>query len=167
MATFGAATPGFNSLISASSIPSLISTEPAELLCRANYISSTDPFCFVKQKQKTVQAFLQFLFTNMRRTKIHGDKGCHAALITIKQGNQHAVPNRNPKHNQAETTIHYLFRHVHLLTRIAKIDVVTIYIYIYEQMHLSYTVYESNIWPYLTTGQRPKKDNATKERRYN
>ena len=62
----GAAAPGFNSLIPAPSVPSLISTEPVELLCRASNISSTDPFCFVKQKQKTVEAFLQFLFTNMR-----------------------------------------------------------------------------------------------------
>ena len=43
----GAAAPGFNSLIPAPSVPSLISTEPVELLCRASNISSTDPFCFV------------------------------------------------------------------------------------------------------------------------
>ena len=46
----GAAAPGFNSLIPAPSVPSLISTEPVELFCRASNISSTDPFCFVKQK---------------------------------------------------------------------------------------------------------------------
>ena len=46
----GVAAPGFNSLISAPSVPSLISTEPIELLCRISNISSTDPFCFVKQK---------------------------------------------------------------------------------------------------------------------
>ena len=46
----GAAAPGFNSLIPAPSVPSLISTEPVELLYRASNISSTDPFCFVKQK---------------------------------------------------------------------------------------------------------------------
>ena len=57
----GAAAPGFYSLIPAPSVPSLISTEPVELLCRASNISSTDPFCFVKQKQETVEAFLQFL----------------------------------------------------------------------------------------------------------
>ena len=62
----GAVAPGFNSLISAPSVPSLISTEPVELLCRASNISSTNPFCFVKQKQETVEAFLQFLFTNMQ-----------------------------------------------------------------------------------------------------
>ena len=56
----GAATPGFNSLIPEPSVPSLISTEPIELRCRASNISSTDPFCFVKQNQKTVEAFLQF-----------------------------------------------------------------------------------------------------------
>ena len=55
----GAAAPGFNSLISAPSVPSLISTEPVELLCRASDISSTNPFCFVKQKQEAVEAFLQ------------------------------------------------------------------------------------------------------------
>ena len=55
-----AAAPGFNSLIPAPSVPSLISTEPVELLCRASNISSRDPFCFVKQKHKTIKAFLQF-----------------------------------------------------------------------------------------------------------
>ena len=64
--TFGAATPGFNSLILAPSVPSLGSTEPIELLCSASNISTTDSFCFVKQKQGTVEVFLQFLFTNMR-----------------------------------------------------------------------------------------------------
>ena len=56
---YGAAAPGFNSLIPAPSVPSLISTEPVELLCRTSDISSTDPFCFAKQKQETVEAFLQ------------------------------------------------------------------------------------------------------------
>ena len=60
----GAATPGFNSLISAPSVPSLISTEPVELLCMASNISATDRFCFVKQEQETVEVFLQLLFTN-------------------------------------------------------------------------------------------------------
>ena len=57
----GAAAPDFNSLIPAPSVPSLTSTEPVELLCRASNISSTDPFCFVKQKRKqeAVEAFLQ------------------------------------------------------------------------------------------------------------
>ena len=58
----GAAAPGFNSLIPAPSVPSLISTEPVELLCRTSNISSTDPFCFVNQKQETVEAFLQFIY---------------------------------------------------------------------------------------------------------
>ena len=56
----GAATPGFNSWIPVQNVPSLISTEPVELLCRASNISSADSFCFVKQKQETVEAFLQF-----------------------------------------------------------------------------------------------------------
>ena len=64
--TSGVAAPDSNFLIPAPNVPSLISIEPVELLCRANNISSTDPFCFVKQKQETVEAFLQFLFTNMR-----------------------------------------------------------------------------------------------------
>ena len=93
----------------------------------------------------------------MCRTKIHGDKGYHTALITIKQGDQHSGPNKNPKHNQIETKIHYSFRHVHVLT-IAKIHVVTIYIRADAPV-----IYESNMWPYLTTGQRPKKDDTTKE----
>ena len=64
--TVGAAAPGFNSLIPAPSLPLLISSEPAEWLCIACIISTMDPFCFVKQKQETVEAFLQFLFTNIR-----------------------------------------------------------------------------------------------------
>ena len=46
-----AAAQVFNSLIPAPSVPLLISTEPVELLCRAGNISTTDPFCFLKQKQ--------------------------------------------------------------------------------------------------------------------
>ena len=57
---YGATAPGFNSLIPAPSVPSLISTEPVELLCKASNINSTDPFCFVKQKQEAVEALLQF-----------------------------------------------------------------------------------------------------------
>ena len=55
--TVGAATPGFNSLIPAPSVPSLVSTELVELLCRASNVSTTDPYCFVKQKQDTVEVF--------------------------------------------------------------------------------------------------------------
>ena len=63
----GATAPGFNSLIPAPSVPSLISTEPVELLCRTSNISSTDPFCFVKQKnRKRLKLFCSVLFTNMR-----------------------------------------------------------------------------------------------------
>ena len=58
----GTAAPGFNSLIPAPSVPSLTSTEPVELLRRASNNSSTDPFCFVKQKQETVETFLQFFY---------------------------------------------------------------------------------------------------------
>ena len=57
---YGAAAPDFISLIPVPSVPSLISTELVELLCRASNISSTDPFWFVKQKQETVEAYLQF-----------------------------------------------------------------------------------------------------------
>ena len=56
----GAGAPRFNSLIPAPSVPSLISTEPVELLCRVSNISFTDPLCLVKQKQETVEDFLQF-----------------------------------------------------------------------------------------------------------
>ena len=70
------ATPGFNSLIPAPSIRSLVSTEPNEFFCRTNNINTVGPFCFAKQKQETVEVFLQLLFTNKRssaqraRTKI-------------------------------------------------------------------------------------------------
>ena len=67
----GAVTPGFHSLISTPRVPSLISTEPVELLCRDSNIRTADPFCFVKQKQETVEVFLQFLFTNMRSFALH------------------------------------------------------------------------------------------------
>ena len=83
---------------------------------------------------------------SVRRMKIHDNKGCHTALITIKQGNQHSDPNRNWKHNQNETKIYYSFRHVHVLTTIAKIHVGTIYIY--EQKH--------NMWPYVNQRQYTK-----------
>ena len=38
----GEVAPGFNSLIPAPSVPSLISTEPVKLLCRANLVRSYD-----------------------------------------------------------------------------------------------------------------------------
>ena len=38
-------------------------------------------------------------------TKIHGDKGYHTALMTIKQGDQHSGSNRNPKHNRNENSL--------------------------------------------------------------
>ena len=130
----GAAAPSFNSLIPAPSVPSLISTEPVEWLCRASNISSTDPFCFVKQKTGSRRSFLVVFYLQIcaappsgHRMKIHGNKGYHTALITIKQEDQHSGSNRNPKHNEAETKIHYSFRHGDVLTRIAKIYVVTIY----------------------------------------
>ena len=58
----GATTSGFNPLIPAPNVPSLVSTEPVELLCRASNIRTTDPFCFVKQKQETVEVFLLFFY---------------------------------------------------------------------------------------------------------
>ena len=60
---YGAAAPGFSSLIPAPSVPSLISTVSVELLCRASNICSRDPLCFVKQKEETVEAFLQFFIS--------------------------------------------------------------------------------------------------------
>ena len=132
-----AAAPGFNSLIPAPSVPvpSLISTEPVELFCRASNISSMDPFCFLKQNTGNGRSFLAVFYLqicaappSVRRTKIQGDISYHTALITIKQGDQHSGPNRNPKHNQIETKIYYSFLHVDVLTRTAKIHVVTIYI---------------------------------------
>ena len=62
---YGAATPGFKSLIPAPSVSWLIRTEPLELFCSASNLSTTDPFYFVKQKQETVEVFLQLLFKNM------------------------------------------------------------------------------------------------------
>ena len=50
VAQLDAAAPGFNSLIPPPSVPTLISTKPVELLCRASNISTMDPFFFVKQK---------------------------------------------------------------------------------------------------------------------
>ena len=131
----GAAAPGFNSLIPAPSVSSLISTEPVELLCRASNISSTNPFCFVTQKTGSGLSFLAVFCLqicaappSVIRTKIHGDKCYHTTLITIKHRDQHSGLNRNPKHNQAKTKIHYTFHYVYVLTRIAQIHVVTTYI---------------------------------------
>ena len=71
---------------------------------------------------------------SVRRT-IPNNKGCHAALTTIKQSNQHAVPHRNPKHNQAETAIYYSFRHVHFLTKNGEnTHGQCIYIFLFEQL---------------------------------
>ena len=124
-----AATPGFDS---DSRAKSLVSTEPVELFCRASDVSSTVPFCFIiiiilsassnKNRKRLIFScsfYLQICAAppSVRRTKIHGDKGCLAVLTTIKQGNQHSGPNRNSKHNQAETTIHFSFCHVHVLTK--------------------------------------------------
>ena len=130
---YGAVTPHFNSLIPTPSLPSLVCTEPVELLCRISNINTTDPFCFVKKTGNGQSFRATFIckyaqLPSVRRTKTHGDKGYHTALITIKQGNQHADPNRNPKRNQADTTIRYSFRHVYVLTKIAKIHVVILYI---------------------------------------
>ena len=67
---------------------------------------------------------------SVRRTKIHGDKAYHTALITINRrtNTQAQTEIRSIISNQAETKIYYSFRHVDVLTRIAKIHVVTIYI---------------------------------------
>ena len=62
----GASIPDFYFLIPAPIVPLLVSTETVELFCRASNIGATDPFCFVIQKQQTVEVFLQFLFTNVR-----------------------------------------------------------------------------------------------------
>ena len=132
----GVAATGFNSLIPAPSVPSLISTEPVELLCRATVVILALRILSALSNKNRKRLKLSFTFylqicaapPSVRRTKIHGNKGYHTASITIKQGDQHLGPNRNPKHNQAETRIHYSFRHVHVFTRIAKIHVITIYI---------------------------------------
>ena len=108
----------------------------------------------------------------MRRTKIHGDKGYHTALTTIKQEVQHSGPNRSPKNNQAESKNSLLvsprsrFDKNSENTRDHYIYTVYIYIYIYIYIYTSRCtcyIHESNMWPYLTTGQRPKKDCRTKE----
>ena len=168
----GAAAPGFNYLDPAPSVPPLISTEPVELLRRAGNFTSTDPFCFVNESRKQLKLSCTFYLQicaappSVRRTKIHGDKGYHTALIIIKQGDQHSGPNRNPKHNHIETKIHYSFCHVHVLTRIEKILLVTICRITYEQVYMSRCIcyiYESNIWHYSTTEKRPKIVDTTKE----
>ena len=44
----------------APSVPSLISIESVELLCRASNISTTNPFCFVKQNRKRLKLSCNF-----------------------------------------------------------------------------------------------------------
>ena len=93
----------------------------------------SEKFCHIENKCHCDSQYVgRTAPPSVRRTKIHGDKGYHAALITVKQRDLHPGPNRDPKHNQIEKKIHYSFRHVHFLTRIAKTHVVTIYVY--EQM---------------------------------
>ena len=75
--------------------------------------------CFIHKYAQLLPACAERKFTAIKAT---------TALITIKHGDQHSGPNRNPNHNQIETKIYYSFRHVDVLTRIAKIHVVTIYI---------------------------------------
>ena len=55
-----------SALCPAPSVTSLVCSQPVELFCRASNINITDPICFVKQKQETVEVLSQFLFTNMR-----------------------------------------------------------------------------------------------------
>ena len=123
----------------------LIGTEPVELFCGASIISIADPFDFVKQKQEAVKVFLEFFYRYAQlrpactQNENSPQKSCLVVLTTIKQGNQNTVPNRNPKHNQVETTTHHSFRHVYALTKNGK-NTCRQYIYctVYEQMHLSY-----------------------------
>ena len=110
-------------LIPAPSVLSWVNIEPVKWFCRASNISTTDPFCFSKKtgNDRSYLAILIYKYEELHpvyaKQKFHGNKGCHPAIITIKQGNQHDVPNRNPKYNQATTTTHYSFRHVHVLTK--------------------------------------------------
>ena len=127
------ATPAFNSNFRAKRYRRWLAlNQPscfAELVILALRILSASSNRNRKRLKTPCNFYLQICAAppSVRRIEIHCDKGCHTALITIKQGNQHAVPNRNLKHNQAETTIHYSLRHVHVLTRKAKIHVVIIY----------------------------------------
>ena len=154
-----------STLIPAPSISSSISTKPVELLVALRILSASS-----NKNRKRLKLSCNFYLQmcsappSVHRTKIHGDKGCHSPSITIKQWNQHAVPNRYPKHNQAKMTIHYSFRHVYVLTGIAKMHVASLSLYIYIYEHSTFHIYESNMWPYLTTWKRLKKHNITKER---
>ena len=116
----GAATPGFHFLISAPSVPSLISTEPVELLLGLKILVLRILSALSNKNRKRLKLSCNFCFqicAALPACAEHGDKDWHSALVTIKQGNQHALPNRNPEHNQIETTIHYSFRHVYVLTK--------------------------------------------------
>ena len=121
-----------STLIPAPSISSSISTKPVELLVALRILSASS-----NKNRKRLKLSCNFYLQicsappSVHRTKIHSDKGCHSPSITIKQWNQHAVPNRYPKHNQAKMTIHYSFRHVYVLTGIAKMHVASLSLYIY------------------------------------
>ena len=98
---------GLNSLISAPSAPSLISTEPVELLCRASNISYTDPFCFVIQKQETVEAFLQFFV--YKYAQLHpacAERKFTAVKVTLQPQKQSS----RGTNTQAQTEIRSIIR---------------------------------------------------------
>ena len=105
------------------------------------------------QKQEAVEAFLQcFIYKYAQllqacvERKFTAIKATTQSQQQLNRGNQHSRPNRNSKHNQMETKIH----------------VVTIYIRADAPVIYILYIYESNMWPHLTIGQRPKKDNTTK-----
>ena len=62
-----------------------VSTELIKLFCRASNISTTDPFRFIKQKQETVEVFLEFLFTNMRSSDQCAQNENSSAIKTATQ----------------------------------------------------------------------------------
>ena len=119
-----AATSGINSLILASSVPLLVVLNHSSCFAQLAILALRILSASSKQEKYKLLKFFAiciYKYEQLRpgcaKQKHHNNKACHAALTTIKQGNQHTGPNRNTKHNQSETAIHYSICHVHVLTK--------------------------------------------------
>ena len=90
---YDAAASGFNSLIPAPNVSSLMSTEPVEWLRRASDISSTNPFCFINKKQEAVEAFLLcFIYKYAQLLPACTERKFSAIKVTTQAGGQTLRP---------------------------------------------------------------------------
>ena len=101
----GVAAPGFNSLIPMPSVPSLISTELVELLCRASNVSTTDLSASSNKNRKRLKlscSFFIYKYAQLRpacvERKFTAIKAATTQpLITIKQSRDVAAAPQTPQ----------------------------------------------------------------------